>query len=200
MQVDTRSGSGVLAAASETRRRFLKGAGLARGTVTASTVGPPRLAVAQHGELQPRQILVGSKLNTPSKTNHWYIPASDKTVHWGYFSKGLKPTIEIDPGDFVTVECLTHQASDDYDRMIRGDPGAESVYYWTEDQKNVNRRGQAHLMLQMALVAVQASTFLPAQFTSEVPSPGTSLRFGFSTCIRAPVQIRNTRERRLAPI
>ena len=145
MQVDTRSGSGVLAAASETRRRFLKGAGLARGTVTASTVGPPRLAVAQHGELQPRQILVGSKLNTPSKTNHWYIPASDKTVHWGYFSKGLKPTIEIDPGDFVTVECLTHQASDDYDRMIKGDSGAESVYYWTKDQKNVNRRGAGPL-------------------------------------------------------
>src|SRR5262245_46273879 len=145
MQVDTRSGSGVLAAASETRRRFLKGAGLARGTVTASTVGPPRVAVAQHGELQPRQILVGSKLNTPSKTNHWYIPASDKTVHWGYFSKGLKPTIEIDPGDFVTVECLTHQASDDYDRMIKGDSGAESVYYWTKDQKNVNRRGAGPL-------------------------------------------------------
>ena len=25
--------------------------------------------------------------------------------------------------------------------MIKGDPGAESVFLWTKDQKNVNRRG-----------------------------------------------------------
>ncbi len=73
------------------------------------------------------------------------MPASDKTVHWGYFSKNLRPVIEISSGDHVTVECLTHCASDDYERMIKGDPGAESVFYWTKEQKNVNRRGAGPL-------------------------------------------------------
>jgi acetamidase/formamidase len=139
-------GFGLSAAPSDTHRRFRKGAGLAGGSVAAaSTVGLPHFAKAQRREAQPQQIPLGGKLDIPSKTSHWYIPASDKTVHWGYFSKVLKPVIAIDSGDFVTVECLTHQASDDYDRMIKGDPGAESVYYWTKDQKNVNRRGAGPL-------------------------------------------------------
>jgi acetamidase/formamidase len=132
-------------ALNDTRRRFLKGAALAGGTVAAGSLVLPRIAAAQSGELQPRQVPVAGKLETPSKTNHWYIPASDQTVHWGYFSKGLKPVIELRSGDYVTVECLTHQASDDYDRMIKGDPGAESVYYWTTNKKNVNRRGAGSL-------------------------------------------------------
>ena len=53
----------------------------------------------------------------------------------------LKPLIELDSGDYVTIEALTHHAYDDYERMIKGDPGAESVFLWTKDKKNVNRRG-----------------------------------------------------------
>ena len=41
----------------------------------------------------------------------------------------------------MTIESLTHHANDDSERMIKGDPGLESVYLWTKDQKNVNRRG-----------------------------------------------------------
>ncbi len=74
-------------------------------------------------------------------TRSFHIPANAATVHWGYFSKLLKPLIEIDSGDIVTIETLTHQASDDAERMIQGDPGAESVYAWTKDHKAVVRRG-----------------------------------------------------------
>lgn len=145
MHDDTGSETRSPMALNDTRRRFLRGAALAGGTVAASSLVLPRIAAAQPGELQPRQVPVTGMPDTPSKTNHWYIPASDKTVHWGYFSKGLKSVIEVRPGDYITVECLTHQASDDYDRMIKGDPGAESVYYWTKDKKNVNRRGAGAL-------------------------------------------------------
>jgi acetamidase/formamidase len=79
-------------------------------------------------------------LEVPPKSNY-FIPATDKTVHWGYFSRALKPLVELDSGDYVTIEALTHHAYDDYDRMIKGDPGAESVFLWTKDKKNVNRRG-----------------------------------------------------------
>ena len=58
-------------------------------------------------------------------------------MHWGYFSKLLKPQLEVDSGDYVTIEALTHHANDDAERMVKGDPGAESVYLWTKDKKGV---------------------------------------------------------------
>src|SRR6202158_4423569 len=73
--------------------------------------------------------------------NHYYLPATAKTVHWGYFSRSLPPIVEVKSGDFVTIEALTHHANDDHARMIKGDPGAESVFHWTRDGKNVDRRG-----------------------------------------------------------
>ncbi len=72
---------------------------------------------------------------------HYYIPVSDKTVHWGYFSRGLKPVISVRSGDIVTLETLTQHASDDRELMIDGDPGAESVFHWTASKKAVDRRG-----------------------------------------------------------
>src|SRR5918994_3133195 len=77
----------------------------------------------------------------PETAQHHRLPANDGTVHWGYFSKYLEPELTVHPGDLVTVETLTHHANDDAARMIRGDPGAESVYAWTADKKNVDRRG-----------------------------------------------------------
>src|SRR5256885_16846212 len=66
---------------------------------------------------------------------------SDKTVHWGYLSRSLKPVLSVRSGDVVTMETLTQHASDDWERMIEGDPGAESVFHWTAAQKAVDRRG-----------------------------------------------------------
>lgn len=72
---------------------------------------------------------------------HHHLPANANTVHWGYFSRSLRPVLEIDSGDFVTIETLTHHCNDDHERMIKGDPGAESVFHWTHERKNVDRRG-----------------------------------------------------------
>ncbi len=69
------------------------------------------------------------------------LPANDKTVHWGYFSKSRGPVSVIHSGDLVTVETLTHHANDDADRMVNGDPGAESVFKWESGEKGVDRRG-----------------------------------------------------------
>ena len=70
-----------------------------------------------------------------------FLPASAATIHWGYFSRFLSPVLEVRSGDIVTIECLTHHAYDDYDRMIAGDPGAEEVFHWTAQGKTVDRRG-----------------------------------------------------------
>jgi acetamidase/formamidase len=72
---------------------------------------------------------------------HHYLAATDRTVHWGYWSKSLPPRIEIDSGDLVTIETLTHHANDDAERMVRHDAGAESVFRWDRTGKGVDRRG-----------------------------------------------------------
>ncbi len=125
--------TGEGARADEGRRTFLKSALLSGGALASAGALAPALisgAQAQTGGAKPGD-----------RRNHYYIPASDKTVHWGYFSKSLKPVIELDSGDYVTIETLTHHANDDSERMVKGDPGAESVFHWTKDKKNVDRRG-----------------------------------------------------------
>ena len=77
----------------------------------------------------------------PESPEHHHVPANSKNVHWGYFSKGLKPSAVVYSDDFVTMETLTHHANDDADRMVKGDPGAESVFKWEKGDKGVNRRG-----------------------------------------------------------
>ena len=62
-------------------------------------------------------------------------------MHWGYFSQLIPPELTINSGDIVTVETLTHHANDDASRMVKGDPGAESVFAWSADAKGVDRRG-----------------------------------------------------------
>ena len=123
------------------RRNFLKATSLAATAAAVGSVASPFVSRAEAQELTPRQVPLMGMATMPGKANHWYVPASDKTVHWGYFSKTLKPLLEIDSGDYATIECLTHQAGDDPERMVNGDPGAESVFHWTKDQKNVDRRG-----------------------------------------------------------
>jgi AraC-like DNA-binding protein len=73
--------------------------------------------------------------------NHHRLPVDAAHVHWGYFSRALKPLIEIASGDTITVETLTQHASDDPELMICGDAGAESVFQWSAESKNVDRRG-----------------------------------------------------------
>jgi acetamidase/formamidase/AraC-like DNA-binding protein len=76
----------------------------------------------------------------PAPRRH-YLSANDKTVHWGYFSRALPPVLEVASGDIVTIEAVTQHANDDADRMLKGDAGMESIYHWSANQKNVDRRG-----------------------------------------------------------
>jgi acetamidase/formamidase len=115
------------------RRAFLKSGFVASGGAAALMAGGlslPGAALAQ-----------ASAQRASMRTAHYHLPATAETVHWGYFSRSLKPQVEIDSGDYVTIETLTHHANDDAERMVTGDPGAESVFLWTKDKKGVARRG-----------------------------------------------------------
>ena len=109
------------------RRGFLKSAFAAGGGAAAWATGT--LATP------------ASAQNAPGQPTYHYLPANSDTVHWGYFSKLLKPQLEVDLGDYVTIEAVTHHAGDDVERMVKGDPGVESIYLWNKDKKGVNRRG-----------------------------------------------------------
>ena len=111
------------------RRSFLKSAFLASGGAAATWAASGMLMSPASAQTRPGQ-----------PTYH-YLPANADTVHWGYFSKLLKPQLEVASGDYITIEALTHHANDDAERMINGDPGAESVFLWTKEKKAVNRRG-----------------------------------------------------------
>ena len=110
------------------RRGFLKSA-FAAGGGAAAWAASGTLATPASAQTMPGQ-----------PTYH-YLPANSDTVHWGYFSKLLKPQLEVNSGDYVTIEAVTHHAGDDVERMVKGDPGVESIYLWTKDKKGVNRRG-----------------------------------------------------------
>ena len=72
---------------------------------------------------------------------HHHLSVEARRVHWGYFSRTLAPQTEISSGDTITIETLSQHASDDPERMIAGDAGAEDVFGWTKQRKNVERRG-----------------------------------------------------------
>jgi acetamidase/formamidase/AraC-like DNA-binding protein len=69
------------------------------------------------------------------------LAVSRETVHWGYLGPAIPPKLRVEPDSLVTIETLTQHAFDDYERMIKGDPGAESIYHWDAGFKAVDRRG-----------------------------------------------------------
>jgi acetamidase/formamidase/AraC-like DNA-binding protein len=124
-----------------------------RATASSSSAGQrgwPQQALAQ---LRSHHPLAGApKSAAPPQADlvspcaeggrgHHHLSVEAARVHWGYFSRSLAPQAEINSGDTITIETLTQHASDDPARMITGDTGAESVFGWTGNAKNVDRRG-----------------------------------------------------------
>jgi acetamidase/formamidase/AraC-like DNA-binding protein len=110
--------------------------------------GWPQDAVAQLRPHLPAPMIAPPQLELldfavprGGKPAHHFLPVDATRVHWGFFSRALKPLIEVVSGDTITVETLTQHASDDPELMIAGDPGAESVFRWTREEKGVERRG-----------------------------------------------------------
>lgn len=103
---------------------------VAQNPVVRPNDGAPMTDVA--GPIGPPQ---------PHVAKPHYLAVSKDTVHWGYLGRSIPPKLRVDPGACVTIETLTQHAFDDYERMIKGDAGAESVYYWTAEAKAVDRRG-----------------------------------------------------------
>lgn len=46
------------------------------------------------------------------------LPATPQTVHWGYFDPALAPVLQVESGDLVQAEAITHHAGDAPDLMM----------------------------------------------------------------------------------
>jgi len=119
-------------------------------------------------------------------TSHYYIPASASTVLWGYFSKSAKPVVEVESGDYVTIETLTHHANDDAERMVKGDPGAESVFHWDSKTKNVNRRGAGPMDAKVGAGGGEGVHICTGPVYIKGAEPGDILEVRIIDCVPRP--------------
>jgi acetamidase/formamidase len=101
------------------------------------------------------------------------------TVHWGYFSKTLTPVLTVDSGSEITVEMATHHACDDWDRMIKGDPGMEAIYTWNATSMGETPRGATgkgdgvHILTGPIYVNdAEPGDILKVEILDLVPRPG----------------------------
>lgn len=112
----------------------LRGKPATRFAHAPATPGPERAGPARAGAPDPGP-------GRGSSNGHHHLPATARTVHWGFLDRALPPALRVEPGATVTIETLTQHAGDDWERMVAGDPGAESVFAWTAGHKGVDRRG-----------------------------------------------------------
>jgi hypothetical protein len=75
-------------------------------------------------------IPAGSEV-TPSfgATDHT-LEATLDTVTWGYYDINKLSQKSMNSGETITVEIITHHAGHDYEKMIKGDPNVEEIFYW----------------------------------------------------------------------
>lgn len=124
---------------------------------------------------------------------HHHLPVTERTVHWGYFSKAVAPALTLRSGDRATIETLTHHAADDYERMIRGDSAAERIYHWTASEKTMARRGAGpigegggglgvHLLTgPVEIAGAEPGDILEVRILDAVPRPSANPLFAGRT-------------------
>jgi len=104
----------------------------------------------------------GSKELTLNKTN----------VHWGFFDNTLEPKLYVKSGDEVTIEMATHQACDDWDKMIGDDEGLRSIYDWETGIPFADRFATHILTGPIAVCGAEPGDVLQVEIMDLQPRPG----------------------------
>ena len=103
------------------------------------SAGPATCAAISFPE--PAQSTISSNLAALTVTHGPERTLTHATHRAGYFSKELAPVATVASGDEIKVEMATHHACDDWDKMIKGDAGMESIFTWDADGKSEDYRG-----------------------------------------------------------
>ena len=76
---------------------------------------------------------------TPGALHH--LPATPKTIHWGYFDAALAPVLRVRSGDLIQAEAITHHAGDAPELMM--DEGVTRIFDETPES---DRYPGVHIM------------------------------------------------------
>jgi acetamidase/formamidase len=140
----------------------------------------PHSAIYASDGLPAIEPVLSTSCSSSNNPRHFNLPASPETVNWGFFSKNLSPLVNVNSGDYVTLEMITHHAGDDYDRMIAGDPAIESIYHWTANEKTVENRGPGvHIMTGPVYVCgAEPGDLLEVRILDLTPRPSGNPIYG----------------------
>ncbi|GAQ78765.1 acetamidase/formamidase [Klebsormidium nitens] len=128
-----------------------------------------------------------------------YLPANSSTVRWGYYDLFQDPVAYVQSGDIITVEVITHEAGNDWAKMIQGDPGVSDIYYWATNTsiaaKNVPKYpgSGSHIVTGPIYVCgAEAGDVLQVEILSLKPRPNplTGKTYGINRASNFGYQIR----------
>lgn len=142
----------------------------------------PSLASPPTG-IPPFETTLATSCDSQGAPHHYQVIGNADTVHWGYFSKNLPPVLNVQSQDYVTLDLITHHAGDDYERMIQGDPGIESIYRWTTTEQGISNRGPGvHVLTGPVYVCgAEPGDLLEVRILDLKPKPSGNPAYGGKT-------------------
>jgi hypothetical protein len=55
---------------------------------------------------------IGSRFGAFASPTRHHLPATPASCYWGYIDREQPPVLEVDDGDIIEVEAVTHHAGD----------------------------------------------------------------------------------------
>lgn len=94
-----------------------------------------------------------------------HLPATPKTIHWGYFDAALAPALTIKSGDLVRAEAITHHAGDAPDLMM--DEAVTTIF---REVPEADRNPGVHIMTGPVFVeGAEPGDILEVRYLSMTP-------------------------------
>jgi acetamidase/formamidase len=69
---------------------------------------------------------IGSRFAATTAPTRHHLPATPATCYWGYIDREQPPVLEVDDGDVIEVEAITHHAGDAPDLLM--DDGVRAIW------------------------------------------------------------------------
>jgi hypothetical protein len=119
--------------------RFAPLSGVIMAATLLGSLAPAVLAAGNLGGCMPAlnieiSMPMGAQVTEKFGETDHYLAATVDTVTWGYYDPEATPKITMESGETITVEVITHHGGHDYEKMIRGDPAIEEIFYWEAGQ------------------------------------------------------------------
>ncbi|GAQ89960.1 hypothetical protein KFL_005820040 [Klebsormidium nitens] len=157
------------------------------------------LLAAASWQTTSAQAIVSDVCATPSTT---VLKANASTVTRGVFSPTIAPVAHIQSGEIIIGECVTQRGSNDYAKLIKGDPGVEDIFFQAtgsnrSNSYNVQAGNGGHILTgPIQVCGAKAGDVLKVEILALDPrkNPSTGKCYGANTQGTSgyPAQVTNT--------